>query len=161
MLQWQQCRRVQRKFFEFDRPTLFPTTRFEYSSLCSELHRVFSFCSFEWKNRQVSWWKVQIVRPDWMNVPLGSADDSSASPLTITYRWARQASTRSSCCSAAGPGSSGWLAPYPGSCWASQSTASYLPRDKHERSSLIVLSSRSPLAMGGQRVSEEKGKKVK
>lgn len=83
-----------------------------------------------------------------------------SSSLTSTYRWARQASTRSSCC-AAGPGSSGWLAPYPGSCWASPSTAPYLPRDKHARSSLILLSSRPPLTMRGQRFSEERERKKK
>lgn len=76
----------------------------------------------------------------------------------LTYRWARQASTRSSCC-AAGPGSSEWLAPYPGSCWASPSTAPYLPRDKYARSSLILLSSRPPLTMRGQRFSDERERK--
>lgn len=46
--------------------------------------------------------------------------------LFFTYHWARQASIRSSCCSAAGPGSSEWPALYPGSCWALLSTAPYL-----------------------------------
>lgn len=78
-----------------------------------------------------------------------------ASSPTPTYRWARQASTRSSCCSAAGPGSSGWLAPYPGSCWAWPSTAPYLPRDK--RPSVTPLSAAHSQRSADQR--EEGGKK--
>lgn len=78
----------------------------------------------------------------------------------LTYRWARQASTRSSCC-AAGPGSSEWLAPYPGSCWASPSTAPYLPRDKYARSSLILLSSGPPAHNERSAVQRREGKKKK
>lgn len=65
---------------------------------------------------------------------------SSALP---TYRWARQASTRSSCCSAGSPGSSGWLARSPGSCWALPSTAPCLQQQKRQlQFSLFVTESR-------------------
>lgn len=65
------------------------------------------------------------------------------SSLLLKYRWARQASTRSSCCSAGSPGSSGWLARSPGSCWALPSTAPCLQQQKRQlQFSLCVNESR-------------------
>lgn len=56
-----------------------------------------------------------------------------------SYHWAKQASIRSSCCNAVGPGFSEWPALYPGSCWVLPSTAPYLYQQNASFSFILFL----------------------
>lgn len=80
--------------------------------------------------------------------------------LYFTYHWARQASIRSSCCSAVGLGSSEWLALYPGSCWALLSTAPYLYQ-QNASFSLILFFSHNCAGLQWEKVSGSAGRHKK